>query len=143
MTNVQADIQVDAGNNAWLLTLPEVRIEGELFEECTVVALRTLKDSWYHPDGENYSGPRTLAGREMSDKSFLEWRRMGEGADVCCPLYVRSLGSHPGTGSHWTGFHTGKGNKGTRCWLMGNAAAYLLGKNSAGRDSSQEYMDFP
>lgn len=26
---------------------------------------------------------------------------------------------------------------------MGNAAAYLLGKNSAGRDSSQEYMDFP
>ena len=51
MTNVQADIQVDAGNNAWLLTLPEVRIEGELFEECTVVALRTLKDSWYHPDG--------------------------------------------------------------------------------------------
>ncbi|WMJ67560.1 hypothetical protein RBI80_32350 (plasmid) [Klebsiella variicola] len=28
MTNVQADIQVDAGNNAWLLTLPEVRIEG-------------------------------------------------------------------------------------------------------------------
>ncbi|HBT0309286.1 TPA: hypothetical protein MAZ98_005367 [Klebsiella pneumoniae] len=64
MTNVQADIQVDAGNNAWLLTLPEVRIEGKLFEECTVVAVRTLKDSWYHPDGENYSGPRTLAGRE-------------------------------------------------------------------------------
>ncbi len=44
MTNVQANIQVDAGNNAWLLTLPEVRIEGELFES-TVVAVRTLKDS--------------------------------------------------------------------------------------------------
>lgn len=49
MTNVQADIQVDAGNNAWLLTLPEVRIEGELFEECTVVAVRTLKDSLVPP----------------------------------------------------------------------------------------------
>ena len=139
MTNVQADIQVDAGNNAWLLTLPEVRIEGELFEECTVVALRTLKDSWYHPDGENYSGPRTLAAREC--QISLLWN--GEGADVCCPLYVRSLGSQPGTGSHWTEFHTGKGNKGARCWLMGHAAAYLLGKNSACRDTSQEYMDFP
>ena len=111
MTNVQADIQVDAGNNAWLLTLPEVRIEGELFEECTVVALRTLKDSWYHPDGENYSGPRTLAGRECQISLF------------------------------WNG--GGWGKEQTRCWLMGNAAAYLLGKNSAGRDSSQEYMDFP
>jgi hypothetical protein len=109
MTNVQTDIQdikFDAGNNAWLLTLPEVRFEGELFEECTVVALRTLKDSWYHPDGEHYSGLPDAGRPRMSDKPFLEWRRMGEGADVCCPLYVRSLGSLPGTGSHWTGFQT-------------------------------------
>ncbi|WP_448718025.1 hypothetical protein [Klebsiella quasipneumoniae] len=79
MTNVQADIQVDVGNNAWLLTLPEVRIEGELFEECTVVALRTLKDSWYHPDGENYSGPRTLAGRECQISLF--WNGGGWGKE--------------------------------------------------------------
>lgn len=143
MTNVQADIQVDAGNNAWLLTLPEVRIEGELFEECTVVALRTLKDSWYHPDGENYSGPRTLAGRECQISLF--WNGGGWGKEqTFVARYTSDLWDRtPRTGSHWTGFHTGKGNKGTRCWLMGNAAAYLLGKNSAGRDSSQEYMDFP
>ena len=82
MTNVQADIQdikFDAGNNAWLLTLPEVRFEGELFEECTVVALRTLKDSCYHPDGEHYSGPRTLAGRECQINLF--WNGGGWGKE--------------------------------------------------------------
>lgn len=81
MTNVQADIQeikFNAENNAWLLTLPEIRIEGELFGECTVVALRTLKDSWF-PDGEDYSGPRELTGRECQISLF--WNGGGWGKE--------------------------------------------------------------
>lgn len=36
--------------NAWLLTLPEVRAEGRFLPVCTIVAIRTVKDTYFPQD---------------------------------------------------------------------------------------------
>ncbi|CAI2535149.1 Uncharacterised protein [Serratia ficaria] len=70
--------EFDENKNAWLLTLPEIRINGHTFATCTVVAVRTLKDSWY-PEGNNFSEPKELTERECT--LSLYWNGGGWGKE--------------------------------------------------------------
>lgn len=59
MNNVKA---FDEDENAWLLTLPEIRSGGRFLPACTIVAIRTIKETFYPANGET-DGKKKLSGR--------------------------------------------------------------------------------
>lgn len=56
------DLSFEEDINAWLLTLPEITSGGRYLPACTVVVLRTLKDT-YFPEKGYKDGRQQLSGR--------------------------------------------------------------------------------
>lgn len=61
----------DENENTWLLTIPEIQSGGRYLPACTVVAIRTLKETYYPSDLQDL-GPKLLTKRECS--ITLHWR---------------------------------------------------------------------